>query len=143
MSPELARLVQFYEELEPRSLDRALSSVYADNASFVDPFNSVCGREAIRAVFAHMFRSLEAPRFEVIETWQSGDTAVVRWAFEFRFRGHPADVVVEGMSRVMFDREGRVREHVDHWDASSQFYTRLPVVGWIMRLLRRLVVGRN
>ncbi|MCB1954959.1 MAG: nuclear transport factor 2 family protein [Rhodocyclaceae bacterium] len=143
MSPELARLVRFYETLEPGSLATALPSVYADNAGFMDPFNSVVGREAIRAVFAHMFRSLESPRFEVIDTWQTGDTAVIRWTFDFRFRGRPGDVTVEGMSRVVFDREGRVREHVDYWDASSQFYTRLPFVGWIMRLLMRLVAGRN
>ncbi|MCB1888203.1 MAG: nuclear transport factor 2 family protein [Rhodocyclaceae bacterium] len=143
MSPELARVVDFYETLGPEGLEAALAAVYAEEASFVDPFNAVVGRAKIAAIFRHMFQSLESPRFEVVETWQREQVAVLRWVFEFRFRQRRERVSVEGMSRLVFDPEGRVCEHVDHWDASSQFYTRLPFLGPLMRLLRRLVCGRS
>ena len=40
------------------------------------------------------------------------------------------------MSEIRSDREGRVIEHVDHWDASEQFYAWLPVIGGLIRLIR-------
>ncbi len=143
MSPELERLVRFYETLGPDALEASLAGVYAEQASFSDPFSAVVGRAAIAGIFRHMFSALESPRFEVVETWQQARVAVIRWVFEFHFHGHGEPVIVEGMTRVVFDPDGRVAEHVDHWDASSQFYTRLPFVGWAMRLLRRLVCARR
>jgi steroid Delta-isomerase len=41
------------------------------------------------------------------------------------------------VSEVRVDAAGRVTEHVDHFDAGSQLYARLPVVGPLVRLVRR------
>jgi len=41
-----------------------------------------------------------------------------------------------GLSRVVFNDRGLVSEHVDYWDASEQFYMKLPVIGSILRFIR-------
>jgi hypothetical protein len=41
------------------------------------------------------------------------------------------------MSELRFAADGRVREHIDHWDAAAQVYERLPLIGGLMRLIRR------
>jgi hypothetical protein len=37
---------------------------------------------------------------------------------------------------VVFNDRGLVSEHVDYWDASEQFYMKLPVIGSILRFIR-------
>ena len=82
MSSPTARLVAFFETLTPATLP-ALASVYSDDARFVDPFNDVTGLPAIRAVFDHMFATLDEPRFEVIEAVTEGEQCFLVWNFTF------------------------------------------------------------
>ena len=42
-----------------------------------------------------------------------------------------------GVSRVVFDQQGLVSEHIDYWDASEQFYMKLPIIGGLLRLIRK------
>lgn len=44
---------------------------------------------------------------------------------------------VDGVSEVHLTPDGKVAAHLDHWDAGSQFYARLPVLGFLIRLVRR------
>lgn len=125
----------FFEALTPERLDE-LDRYFAPDARFRDPFNDVTGIAAIRAVFEHMFRHCPRPRFEILEHAVTGRTAFIRWHFtDGRVHGRTLDV--DGMSRVIFDEAGRVVEHVDYWDAASQFYERIPVLGTVLRVLRR------
>ena len=73
-SPAL-RLARFYETLTPAALD-GLGQLYAPDARFKDPFNEVVGIAAIRRIFAHMFATTEAPRFEVTDCIEQGGQAM-------------------------------------------------------------------
>jgi len=136
MSPHLARLVSFYGELRPERLAQ-LAHIYREDARFRDPFNDVCGLEAIESIFRHMFASLETPRFEVLESYENDRNAALLWAFRFRFKGQRRMRRIEGMSRLEFAADGRVACHHDHWDAAGQFYELLPLIGASLRCLRR------
>ena len=133
----LADYARFFETLTPQRLGE-LDAYFAPDARFRDPFNDVRGVPDIRAVFEHMYRVCRDPRFRVLERVRTGNIALIRW----RFTDGPAEgrrmaLNIEGMSRVQFDALGRVVEHVDYWDAAGQVYERIPVLGWILRLLRR------
>ena len=64
--PRVQRVRQFYEGLRESDLPQ-LDALYASDARFKDPFNDVRGVDAIRAIFAHMFRTLREPRFVVLD----------------------------------------------------------------------------
>jgi steroid delta-isomerase len=67
-----------------------------------------------------------------------GDVAYLQWRFDFAFKrkgGQPLSI--EGVSRVCFDGEGRVSEHVDYWDPAAQLYEHLPWLGRLFAVLRR------
>jgi len=44
---------------------------------------------------------------------------------------------VAGVSRVVLADDGRVSEHIDYWDAAGELYSQFPVIGGLMRWLRR------
>ena len=136
MRPEdaAAAYAAFFESLTPARLGE-LEALCAPSVRFRDPFNEVHGVAAFRAVLATMFADLEAPRFAVGDRACSGRVCYLRWSFTARTRGRPLSI--EGMSEVHFDASGRVLAHVDHWDAASQLYERLPLLGPVLRLVRR------
>ena len=69
------RLARFYETLTPAALP-GLDQLYAPDARFKDPFNEVAGTAAIGRIFAHMFATTEAPRFEVTDCIEQGEQAI-------------------------------------------------------------------
>lgn len=137
-----AALARFFEELSPERLD-ALGEVYAPDACFRDPFNEVRGVPAIRALFEDMYRRLDGPRFRVTASFAGPQGLVLAWDFEFRFRGRSgAPHVVRGMSHLRLDAAGRVVGHRDYWD-SADMYEKIPVLGMLVRALRRRAAHGN
>ena len=132
------RLIALYEQFSPANLC-ALDAHYAPDAHFKDPFNDVRGVPAIRQIFAHMFATLDQPRFTVTQHIVQGDQAFLAWEFRFRMRRWRAGVeqCIHGATLVRFDAQGRVALHRDYWDAAQELYEKLPVLGGLMRWLRR------
>ncbi|RZU99180.1 nuclear transport factor 2 family protein [Spiribacter vilamensis] len=140
----LERYGEFFAGMQPADLDR-LDDVFVDNARFRDPFNDVEGIAAIRAVFEHMYANCAEARFEVLESVGEDDIGYLRWRFHFRLkRDKAARRPVDGVSRIVLADDGRVREHVDYWDAAGELYEQFPVIGGLMRWLRsRLAVATD
>ena len=125
------RYAAFFQSFTPSDLERFAEYFTAD-ARFKDPFNDVRGLAAIRAVFAHMYKPCPLARFTVHDVALEQDTAYLRWTFVCTDQ-----LSIDGVSRVVFDHAGRVREHVDYWDAAEQVYAHLPLIGGLFRWLQR------
>lgn len=135
--PRVARVVDAFEALAPDTLD-ALCALYADDARFKDPFNDVRGHAALRRVFAHMFRSLDEPRFEVLDAVVQADQCFLTWDFRFRMKRFDRGTqTIHGSTHLRFGADGRITLHRDYWDAAEELYEKLPVVGALMRWLKR------
>ncbi len=137
----VARVATMFESLAPADLAR-LHEFYADDARFKDPFNDVRGVPAIRHIFEHMFASLDEPRFEVLDIVADGDQCFLTWDMHFRmqrFSGEPQRI--HGGSHLRFGPDGRVVLHRDYWDAAEELYEKLPLVGGLMRWLKRRANG--
>jgi len=138
MAPAVGRVVAFFEHLQPADLPR-LGELYGPQARFKDPFNDVSGVPAICHIFEHMFANLHEPRFVVTERVVQGAQCVLVWEFHFRFKTvRPAQwQCIRGVSHLRFDSQGLVTLHRDYWDAAEELYETLPVLGGLMRWLKR------
>jgi hypothetical protein len=134
---DLQRLVQFYQTLSPQSLPQ-VATLYDPQARFKDPFNEVIGHAAIITIFEHMFLHLDAPRFVVTSSIAQGDEAFLVWEFQFRMkRWNDGLQTIRGASHVRFGWNGLVLVHRDYWDPAEELYEKLPVLGALMRMLKR------
>lgn len=133
---ELERLVDFFESLTPDSV-RSMRDFYAEDAYFRDPFNDVRGLAKVESIFKHMFRQVCEPRFRVTESLQAGAGAFLTWDFTYRARPGAAVTTIRGSSHLKFDDHGKVTYHCDYWDAAGELYEKVPVLGALMRFLRR------
>ena len=132
------RLVQFFEQLQPQDLQR-LPQIYAPEARFKDPFNEVQGLAEIERIFVHMFEALDSPHFIVTERIVQNHRCFLVWDFRFRFKRFDTQnwQTVRGGTHLIFDDAGLVTLHRDYWDAAEELYEKLPLVGGLMRWLKR------
>ncbi|MFZ6862856.1 nuclear transport factor 2 family protein [Undibacterium sp. Ji67W] len=134
----LHNLVRFFETLT-LAQSQDLSGVYSDDAYFKDPFNEVRGLRAVTHIFQHMFVQVEKPRFKITSTVLQGDTAFLCWDFYFYMKKfNPDEQCIRGATHIRFAADGRVQMHRDYWDAAEELYEKLPVLGSLMRMLKRM-----
>jgi ketosteroid isomerase-like protein len=139
--PRVQRIVGAFERLQPADV-RRLGELYAADARFKDPFNEVQGLPAIERVFDHMFAALREPRFVIREVICEGNQCFLSWDFLFRMRRFSNDEqCIRGATHLLLAADGRITEHRDYWDAAEELYQKLPVVGTLMRWLKRQASG--
>ena len=134
----VTRVIAFFENISPADV-ATIGQFYAPQARFKDPFNEVVGVPAIQGIFAHMFEALEQPRFVVTGRVVQGTQCFLTWDFLFAFKDFHKGVTqtVRGASHLVLDEQGLVTLHRDYWDAAEELYEKLPVVGALMRWLKR------
>ena len=90
-------------------------------------------------IFRAGFADTREMRFEVIDVARHDRRGFILWRMVMRPKRFGGDQpwIVDGVSEVELTAEGKVAAHLDHWDAASQFYERLPVLGVLMRLVKR------
>jgi ketosteroid isomerase-like protein len=131
------RIIERFETLTEADLP-LLVALYTPDARFKDPFNEVQGTAAISAIFAHMFHNLDAPRFVIRDVVVQGSQCFLSWDFLFSMRRFSrAPQCIRGGSHLRLAADGRIAEHRDYWDAAEELYEKLPVVGALMRWLKR------
>jgi steroid delta-isomerase len=138
MTDAIDRIVQTFQSLSPASVE-ALDALYAPDARFKDPFNDVTGLPEIQRIFRHMFVALENPRFVITERIVQGPQCFLTWEFRFCFRRFKAgqEQRIVGGSHLVLDEAGRITLHRDYWDAAEELYEKLPLIGGLMRWLKR------
>ena len=139
---DIADIERFFSEMTPAHLAR-LGEVYSADAWFKDPFNEVQGLDAVRGIFQHMYDSLNQPRFIVTTRVVQGRQCFLTWDFVFGLRGQSTEITVRGASHLWLapDTDGRWRitRHRDYWDVAEELYEKLPLLGALMRWLKRRV----
>ena len=137
----LQRVVYFFEHLQPNDVAH-LAQLYTTDAQFKDPFNDVQGLAAIERIFTHMFEALDAPRFVITQQVLNDAQCFVTWDFFFSVprMNKGATQIIRGATHFVLREEAgvwRVAVHRDYWDAAEELYEKLPVVGSLMRWLKK------
>lgn len=132
------QIAHLFEALTPGNLPQ-LAALYTEGARFKDPFNEVFGTAAITHIFEHMFESLHEPRFVVTQRIVDGTQLFLVWEMHFRFKRFDtvSPQVIRGGSHLTLTPDGRISDHRDYWDAAEELYEKLPVVGALMKWLKK------
>ena len=130
-------IIQRFENLELNTIDRLLA-LYDAQAFFKDPFNEVIGKPAIERIFTHMFDQVDQPRF-IVTRYMAMDTEIsLTWEFFFNFKNAPKEQqVIKGCTWLTLNQGLLITEHRDYWDAAEELYEKIPVIGGLMRFLKK------
>lgn len=130
----LAAYARFFETLTPARLPE-LAGLVTPDVRFKDPFNDVRGVGDMIRVLETMYRH-GTPHFEVLDSAIGVRGAYLLWRFTNDPGGGRQPLVIVGMSALRLTPDGRISEHIDHWDSGSQFYETIPLLGWLVRRVK-------
>lgn len=134
----------FYRALTPAAID-GISDIYHPDVVFTDPAGSVTGCDKLQQHFERLLAGTQQCRFDFLDEQQliSGDSALLCWRMTLAVpplaRGQA--FTVEGASRLTYQRQ-LIITHRDYFDLGAMFYEQLPLLGAIIRRLRRRLAAQ-
>ncbi|HTN35009.1 MAG TPA: nuclear transport factor 2 family protein [Marinobacter sp.] len=136
MSPALVVFCREYQQLSATRLE-VLRDIYAPNIRFQDPAHHIEGIESLVAYFDALLSNVTHCRFDIEQVMEQGQDAFVRWHMTF---AHPRlnggrDVAIPGMSHLQFAEQ--ITAHRDYFDMGAMLYEQVPVLGSIIKTLKR------
>jgi steroid Delta-isomerase len=130
----LSAVADFLNEMTPEKLER-LGDIYGPGIKFHDPIHDASGLQELRQVLASRFQKMAGMEFTVEDAHGDDRTGFLLWIATYQDRGY--ERVIHGTSHFKFATDGRISAQRDHWDASFALYGALPVLGWLMRIIKR------
>ncbi|MCZ4371026.1 nuclear transport factor 2 family protein [Vibrio diazotrophicus] len=130
-------IAQFYQQLNKDNL-HLLPEVYHKHVVFEDAAHRIEGLEALQSYFANLYENVERCEFSIAEQHQSNDNGFITWTMHLQHPklsgGNPIDV--NGMSHLKF-ADGKVISHRDYFDLGEMLYEHIPLLGGIIRSIKR------
>jgi steroid delta-isomerase len=115
---------------------RDLPEIYSPTIEFEDPINTVQGLDNLYLVFEDLLKVFSEIEIQVKETSSTDHTAFVRWLMTYRFRKKKYSI--DGVTHLKFDSSGLICKHKDYWDASFPLYGTFPMLGSLMRGIKKI-----
>lgn len=127
-----------YRRLNARSLG-LLTELYTDDVLFQDPFRRLEGLGELTRYFVELYAHVETCSFNFEDEVVHSQQAVLLWTMSLR---HPRlnggqTVVVPGSTHVRF--RNKIYVHRDYFDAGAMLYEHLPVIGMVIRFVKKRV----
>ncbi len=127
-----------YNRLTIDNLD-LLDRIYSADIEFCDPAHEIRGLEALRRYFAELYRNVDSIGFSFNRRHRVDSEAYLSWRMSFR---HPKlargrTIEVDGLSYLQFDDTGKVSYHRDYFDLGAMLYEHLPLLGRLVKTIKR------
>jgi hypothetical protein len=124
------------ETLTADTIDN-LDAHLVEDVRFQDPFHNTTGKAAMKRAIARVFDTATDVSFCVNDHAAAVDRIFFKWRLSAKLREKTWRV--NGVTVVVFSDMGQVVSHEEYWDAASQLYELFPLIGPLLRLLRRRV----
>ena len=138
MSDFLHNFAHAFARLNQHNL-ATLGELYSLDAVFCDPLHEVRGLHNLQAYFAQLYSNVSELAFDFYGFDQIREgQGYLRWTMSYR---HPrlagGELIrVEGCSYLLWSN-GKVYRHRDYFDAGALLYEQLPLLGTVIRWLKR------
>ena len=135
---QIERICRLYNTLNVNNLE-LLSEIYREDICFIDPAHTLQGIEELTAYFQRLYLRVKEVNFTFEPPLISENSATVRWQMCLIHpsleKGKP--ITVDGCSAFECDAGGKVYFHRDYFDLGAMLYEHLPLIGPIMRSIKR------
>ncbi len=135
----LERFKRVFGRFERDQIGEAVDAAYAETLFFNDTLKTIETRARLREYLIETAKRVENCQVEVLDVVRYGEDFYVRWKMMIAARrmngGLPTFSF--GISHLRFDASGQVVLHQDYWDAASGLFQHLPIIGGLLRWIKR------
>lgn len=133
----LEKYKKLFESLSRQTVEEEFLQVFSSDVYFKDPFNAVRGLPHLQHIFQHMFATLLEPQFHIIDLAGNLHSGFLEWQFTFKLKEKGDSQLIQGVSKIEINPQGRVCSHIDYWDSGEYVYAKVPLLGRVIALINK------
>lgn len=136
------KFVDFYRDLGLHSIAK-LDGIYHEEVRFIDPVGEHTGLPQVKHYFTNLLDTTQSCKFVVTSMLSENETALARWQMTMQHPkiGKGKEVILDGVSELVFE-DGRIKQQTDFYDMGTMIYEHLPVLGSVIRFVKRKMKNR-
>ena len=137
----LGRFKEFFSNMTPDRVRNQVDSVYDKDAYLYDTLALHHGIDAIRPYFIRTAERADGVTVEILDTIRKGNDFYVKWSMDITWSAFKKGKTTRsfGISHIRFGETGKVVLHYDFWDSTNGFFEHLPIIGGLIRWVKRRV----
>ena len=108
-------------------------SLYSDQIKFIDPTQEKKGIDAYIESQDKLIKRCDDVFLKSHSIAINKNIAFVEWTMGLKIKG--LEFLYDGTTRLIFDEEGKIKEHRDYFDFCSGTFGRVPILGGFFRWL--------
>jgi hypothetical protein len=129
---------QLYQQLDASNVEK-IETVYAPEIQFQDPFHQIDGLQNLKHYFKDLYLNVDTISFEFGESISDGNNHFVDWVMNLT---HPKlnkgrTIKVPGATFLKVNETQQIISHRDFFDAGVMLYEQIPVLGGLVRMIKR------
>jgi hypothetical protein len=138
----IRRLQNLYTDFSIESVNR-IDEVYTQDVEFVDPVHRIQGCLGLKNYLRKMAANLDHYQIQYTDTLIGANNAFLGWTLEFSHPriNHGKIITLQGMSQVKFT--SKIYYHEDAYDLGAMLYENLPVLGTVVRGIKRKLADQG
>lgn len=140
MSQVVEKIIDFYRDFDQKPWPR-LADIYAEDVVFQDPVHRVEGLPALTDYFERTTKNIDYCRFDIHDYHEGSGSGSLFWVMTFSHprlkKGKP--LTLDGMSHICFGE--RIDFHRDYYDMGEMLYQHIPLLGGVVRRLKKNIAG--
>lgn len=137
------RVKTFFETLDEGVTLDDLKSIYTEQVHFKNPFYELDDLTALYRFFRQLYQQVDDPTLLITESVSDQNILYLNWTFRFAFHEKQETFSIDGLSRMHFDERGKILEHTDYWDAGEHIYETLPLLGTLIRWIKKKIMAHR
>lgn len=119
--------------------DTIFKEIYSDDVVFMDPIHEINGIEKLSGYFNKLNENLIEGSFQFIDESTIDNKAYLMWEMKLKLKRPNKRVKASGISVLTI--EDKIIKQRDYFDAGELFYENIPVLGGIIRFLKRKIAN--
>jgi len=135
------QVIDFFSNWTQENVLAKVRHVYAENAYYFDTIKEVNGIDAIEAHLLRTLKAMESNTLEITDVAVSGGNYYFRHVANIKYKAFKKGQVFRSyaITHIRFDETGKVILHQDYWDSASGIFEHIPVLGGMIRFLKRRI----
>ena len=123
--------INLFSNLSPENINQ-FDDLISNDIVFIDPFNNIKGVNAFKKIFYHMFENVQEPKFLILDYSINKQRVFLKW--KMTFFAFKSLQIIEGMTELLLNDEGKISIHKDYWDSLNGIFIKIPFLGYFYKI---------
>ena len=123
--------INLFNKLSSKNINE-FDDLISKDIVFIDPFNNIKGVNAFKKIFYHMFENVKDPKFLILDYSINKQRVFLKW--KMTFFAFKSLQIIEGMSELLLNDDGKISTHTDYWDSLNGIFIKIPLIGHFYRV---------